>query len=120
MIRSPPSRRCLFGPAAALMLACLVPGLSFARDVRHPAGAEDRGEEDHERARRALIAGEVRPLAEILTIVRPKLDGDIVEVELQREDGRYVYEFKVLTRTGRLREFLIDPKSGEILAEEHD
>lgn len=75
---------------------------------------------DHERARRALEEGRARPLAEILEAVRDRLDGEVIGVEFEREDGRYVYEFKVVGADGRLREIEVDALSAEILKIEDD
>ncbi|WP_207537456.1 PepSY domain-containing protein [Sabulicella rubraurantiaca] len=76
-----------------------------------PAWAES----DQERARRALREGRIRPLSEILAIVQPRLGGRVIEVELDEEDGRFVYEFKVMTPRGRIREVEVDAATGEIL-----
>jgi uncharacterized membrane protein YkoI len=84
--------------------------------------ADDDGEhderDDHDLARRALEQGDVRPLAEILAEVGGRIDGDLVGVEFDRINGRYVYELKVITPSGRLREISVDAKTAEILGEE--
>ena len=81
-----------------------------------PAAADD----DSERAHRALERGEVRPLAEILEALEARLDGEIVGVEFDSEDGRHVYEFEIVTRRGRLIEVYVDAATGRILAREDD
>ncbi|MEE4296333.1 MAG: PepSY domain-containing protein [Wenzhouxiangella sp.] len=90
---------------AGLMAAGLVGPL--------PVLADD--EDDHEEAWRAVKARQALPLAEILREVNGRLGGDIIEVELEREDGRYVYEFKVITSAGQLLEIYVDALSAEIL-----
>lgn len=95
------SRRLLIATLAAAMLA---PGQGRARD-----------RDDQERARAALAAGEIRPLAEILAIVERGYLGRVIEVELDREDGRWVYEFKLLPPSGRLYELEVDAATGEVL-----
>ncbi|SHL62338.1 Peptidase propeptide and YPEB domain-containing protein [Roseibium suaedae] len=77
-------------------------------------------DDDHERARRAVETEQVRPLAEILAKVRPSLPGRIIGTEFEEDDGRYIYEFKVISPNGRLRELHVDATSGEILSEEDD
>lgn len=83
------------------------------------AGGAVRADEDddHDEARRALEEGRVRPLAEIRARVAATLGGEIVGIELERKDGRYVYEFK-LVHGGRLSEVMVDGLTGEILGEE--
>ena len=44
-----------------------------------------------------------------------QLVGRIIEVELERERGGYLYEIKVLPPDGRYREFKIDARSGQIV-----
>lgn len=78
------------------------------------------GRHDHDRARRALEEGRARPLADILTKVRPRLGGDVIGVELESENGRYVYELKVITPAGQLREIEVDALTAEILKDEED
>lgn len=96
--------------------------LGFGTPAR--AGDDDdrnrRKRHDHERARRALEEGRARPLADILAEVRPRLGGEVIEVEFDREDGRYVYEFKVITPAGQLREIEVDALTAEILKDEAD
>ena len=85
--------------AAAFLTAC-AGAPSFARD--------------HDEARRAVEAGEIRPLAEILTAVRTKLPGEVVGVKLEREAGAWMYELRVVDEKGRLFEIHVDARSGQI------
>ena len=70
---------------------------------------------DHDRARAALNAGEVLPLREVLDKVLLMHAGDVLEVELEREDGRWVYELKLLQSGGRLLRLDVDAKTAAIL-----
>lgn len=69
---------------------------------------------DHDEARRAVEAGEARPLTEILSIVRDKLPGEIVRVNLERRHGLWAYELRVVDSKGQLFEVHVDARSGEI------
>ncbi len=69
---------------------------------------------DHDEARRAVETGEARPLDEILSIVRGKLPGEIVRVKFERENGSWMYEFRVVSSEGRLFEVYVDARTGEI------
>jgi uncharacterized membrane protein YkoI len=79
-----------------------------------PAARAD-GRRDHERARSALAAGEIRPLAELLAEVERRYVGRVVETELEREDGRWIYEFKLLPPSGRVVELHLDAATGALL-----
>jgi uncharacterized membrane protein YkoI len=76
-----------------------------------PAAARD----DQDRARAALAAGEIRPLSEILAEVERRYVGRVIEVELDREDGRWVYDFKLLPPSGRVFELEIDAATAALL-----
>lgn len=83
-------------------------------------GAGVRADDDHERARRALREGRVRPLAEILARIGDALGGEVIEVELDYDDGLYLYELKVLSPNGRLQEVTVDAATARILEWEAD
>lgn len=80
----------------------------------------DDDDDDHDRARVALQQGRVRPLADILAEVGQDLGGHVVGVEFDDEDGTYVYEFRVVTDTGRLKKVYVDATSARILDLEDD
>lgn len=74
----------------------------------------DKRERDLDAVRIGVEKGEVRPLAEIIAGLRGKLPGDIVGIEVERKDGRWIYEFRVVDSKGRLYEAHVDAKSGDI------
>jgi uncharacterized membrane protein YkoI len=78
------------------------------------AVASDRDERAPEDVRRAVEAGEIRSLADILAAVRGKLPGEVAGVEIERERGRWLYEFRVIDGKGRLYEVYVDARSGTI------
>jgi uncharacterized membrane protein YkoI len=86
-----------------------------------PALAGDDDARDQELARRALAEGRIKPLAEITEIVKPNLPGSILAVELDVEDnGTIVYEFDVISSSGKLMEVDVDAATGAILSIEDD
>jgi uncharacterized membrane protein YkoI len=85
------------------------------------ASLADDDARDQALARRALQEGRIKPLAEITEIVKQKLTGNILAVEIDVEDdGRIVYEFDVLDTSGRLMEVDVDAATGDILSIEDD
>lgn len=85
------------------------------------AAFADDDARDQEIARRALLEGRIRSLSEITALVKPRLPGSILAVELEIEDhGAIAYEFKVLDSSGRLLEVDVDAKTGKILSIEDD
>jgi len=87
--------------------------------IASPAVAGDK-KPDHEAARAALARGEILPLPRILTIATGRVPGDVLEVELEDEHGRLIYDLKILAKNGRVREVEIDAKTGAVLKVEDD
>ena len=87
----------------------LILALSLLASAGVPAAGRD-----HDEARRAVEAGEIRPLADVLDLVKGKLPGDVVGVKLEREGGAWTYELRVLDGKGRLFDIHVDAKSGEV------
>ncbi|HCY63722.1 MAG TPA: hypothetical protein DHV59_13030 [Oxalobacteraceae bacterium] len=73
------------------------------------------GDQDHDRARQAVEAGEVLPLRTVLAQVEREYPGQVMEVELEREHGLWVYEIKVLRPGGELLKLEVDARSGRTL-----
>lgn len=78
------------------------------------AGARADDGHDHDVARRAVERGEIKPLAEILQMVRDKLPGEVAGVKIERKGGRLMYEFRIVGAQGRLLEVYVDAATGEI------
>lgn len=79
------------------------------------AAASARDDSDHDRARDALRAGDVLPLTVVLDRLAREHPGQVLEVELESEDGRWVYEVRLLQPGGRLVKLELDARSGELL-----
>lgn len=90
--------------------------LAAASLLAAPAARAD-GRGDHDRARAAREAGRVLPLRELLARVEADQPGsEVLEVELEEERGRLLYEIKLLAPGGRVREALYDAATGEPVA----
>ena len=106
MSSSPSKQSCrtLPGVLIWLMLAMLGPAASHASD-----GA------DHDRARQAVEAGDVLPLRTILDRVEREYPGQVMEVELDREKGEWIYEIKLLRKGGALMKLKIRARDGTVV-----
>lgn len=69
---------------------------------------------DHEQARQALAAGEILPLRQILDRVEKNHPGQILEVELEREHGNWIYEIKLLRPDGAVTKLEMDARNGNM------
>jgi len=98
---------------AVLFLAAVL----IAVPIGTVAHADDIGPEV---AKRLLKEGRIKPLTEILAAVNAQVPGELLEVELELEDGVYVYEFKLLRPDGRVQEVEADASTAKILKIEDD
>lgn len=74
--------------------------------------------DDFMEARRLMEAGSILPLETVFESLRDQRAGRILEVELEREHGQYVYEIELLDRFGQVRELRIDAVTGDLLSSE--
>jgi uncharacterized membrane protein YkoI len=83
------------------------------------SGAVHADEKDHERARKALEAGEVLPLKTILERVERAYPGQVMDVELERDHQgsaeRWIYKVKVLGSGGTLVRLKVNARDGTVL-----
>lgn len=86
-----------------LLIALLIPSGSLADD------------RDHDRARKALEAGEILPLRTIIDKLDDDYPGQILEVELERDDGQWIYEVKQVREKGVVIKLKLDARDGTLL-----
>jgi uncharacterized membrane protein YkoI len=96
----------------------VLPTLALLALLALPSPARADDEDDHERARAAVLRGEALPLDELLARL-PLREGErLIEVEFEREDGRWVYELEFIGADGRVRELEVDALSAAILEDD--
>jgi uncharacterized membrane protein YkoI len=93
-----------------LLLALAVAALALP-----PLAAGEDCKRNQDCALGAFQRGEIKPLSEVLAVACAKVPGEVVKIELDREDGIWVYEIKILTASGRLRELEINAKTLAII-----
>lgn len=94
--------------------AALAGSLLLCAGLAGPA-AWAGGADDHDRARAAVQAGEVMPLPALLERLQRTYPGQVLEVDLEREDGRWIYELKLLQADGQLLRLDVDARSAQVL-----
>jgi uncharacterized membrane protein YkoI len=94
-------------------MRCLLPFLAVSLILAAPAAAQDR--RDHERARAALEAGQIRPLSDLLTEVERRFRGRVIEADLELDDGRWFYDIKILPPNGRIFSIKLDAATGAVV-----
>ena len=104
-----PPMSTLFRTAATLALALAALGAGSALD------AGERGGGDHELARQALEQGQVLPLRTVLDKVEREYQGQVLKIEFEEDDGRYIYEIRLLQQDGRMAKLKVDAVDGRVL-----
>ena len=89
--------------------------LAFALALPGHADEPRDNRRDHDRARRALEAGEILPLKTVLEMIARDTPGQVMEVELERKGERWVYEIKLLRAGGSLVKLRVDARDGTII-----
>ena len=79
------------------------------------AQAAERGHGDHDLARQALERGQVLQLRTVLEKVEREYQGQVLKVEFEHEDGRFLYEIRLLQQDGRMAKLKIDAVDGRVL-----
>lgn len=75
--------------------------------------ADPRG--DHDLARQGRMQRTILPLRTVLEVVRRSFPGEVAGIELEHEYGRWLYEIKVISSAGVIREVRVDARTGAFL-----
>lgn len=93
-----------------MRLIALVLTLTAALALPAAAGQDD--------ARRAVQSGEARPLSEILSGLRGRYPGRVLDADIaERGRGDWTYGIRLLNPQGRVVELDVDARSGKVLRE---
>ena len=108
--------------AVVLITGLMVSWLTGSSLVLSSEHERQWADEDHayDRARRAVDRGETLPIGHLLKRLEVQVPGEVVGVEFGQEQGRWVYEFKVIDDGGRLLEVNVDAKTGAVLLLQDD
>lgn len=95
--------------AFILLVSAILPSFAQTESLK------PNGDVTQDEVRDAVFNAGVKPLTEIIAIVRGQVAGDLVKIELKRKKHSWEYKIRVLTPQGIRRELKIDGQSGEIL-----
>jgi len=95
--------------AIVLTVSCLISGQAFADDDR-----------EQDQALKLRQQGAILPLEEILKAAKKIHQGRVVEVELQKEHGTYIYELEIVDTSGQVWEMKLDAKDATVLSSERE
>jgi uncharacterized membrane protein YkoI len=75
---------------------------------------------DYDTARKLREAGDILPLETILHKLEQTHPGKVLEVELEKEHDRVIYEIELLDGNGKVWELKVDARSGEMLKQKQE
>jgi uncharacterized membrane protein YkoI len=70
--------------------------------------------------RQMVSQGKILPLETILEIHKPLVEGKLLDLEVESEHGKIIYELEFLKQNGDVVKLVIDAKTGELLDQEID
>lgn len=74
-----------------------------------------QAESDSERARLLKQQGKILPLEQVIAAAMAVKPGQILETELEEDDGRFVYELEILDEAGQVWELELDAVTAELI-----
>jgi len=99
-----------------LILAIMLVPLAFAGLPAHA----DNDRREREELNAARKRGDILALSDILDRLPAQIGNNIIEVEFEGDDGRFLYEIYYLDADGRRREITVDARDASILDHEDD
>lgn len=84
----------------------------LALGLTSPCWGDD---EDWRRLHEEVRAGKIKSLEEILTSLNTRYDGQVIDVDLDNEDGVRIYEIELLGPQGQVVEFEVNATTGELI-----
>lgn len=81
-----------------------------------PVAADD--ELDTDTVREWVREGKVMPLEKMLERHRNRIPGRLLDLEVEREHGRIIYELEVVDENGEVHKIYLDAQNGKWLGEE--
>jgi hypothetical protein len=102
-------------PAPWRWLAALAWALSWPAAAAGPTDAP-APRKDHDWALQAVRAGEIRSVADIVQRLEREFLGHVLEIELDRERGRIVYEIELLAPSGHVLELVYDARTAVLVS----
>lgn len=79
-----------------------------------------QADEDYREAQRLRQSGKILPLETIVQRAKAVHPGKLLDIELEHDDGRYVYELELLDERGVVWELEYDAATGTLLKQKRE
>lgn len=108
----------IFTGAIALIVVVSAPFIVFARP--NSETLQMLAKLDADEARELKQSGKILSLEDIIARVQKDYPGQIIEIELDEEKDRFVYDIEVVGEEGVVIELRLDAATGEVLRYKKD
>ncbi len=95
----------------ALLVLLVLTGMA-GLPVDIPAQAQS----DQGSARDAADAGQIKPLSEVLHVVKASVPGQVLDVQLDKSGNPWTYRIRVRSDKGNVVLVVVDAETGKILS----
>jgi uncharacterized membrane protein YkoI len=80
--------------------------------------SKTRADSDQDEAKKLVESGQIVPLESILDKVRKRYGGRILEVKLEHNKNRMIYEIEMVSEKGVVNELVLDASNGTLIKEQ--
>ena len=70
---------------------------------------------DHDEIKQLRETGQILPMEQVMGSAQAEQPGQLVEAELEREDGAYRYEIKILAADGTIHKLSLDAATAAVI-----
>ena len=70
---------------------------------------------DHDEIKQLRETGQILPMTQVMDSAQSVQPGQLVEAELERGDGTYRYEIKILAADGTIHKLSLDAATAEVI-----
>ena len=80
-----------------------------------PGESTVRADADREQVRAATESGKIKPLSDVLVVVRKEVPGKVLDVQVDDEVSPWLYRIKVRGKKGNVKLVTVNAETGKIL-----
>jgi len=121
-------KRLLVALSMLLLLAlCGQLGVTAFDFTVSPAFASGKDDDDddndsgkYDKLRDAVIQKRILPLSQVKAKVIERFGANIIDIDIDRKSGKWIYEFKVINDASHILEIYVDASNGTIIKVEND
>ncbi|MFP4155005.1 MAG: PepSY domain-containing protein [Halothiobacillaceae bacterium] len=103
---------------AGVRLALVAAVAASTQVYAHGAGHHDEDGYEHKQILELHARGQIMSMEEIIARALQIQSGQLIEAALDRDDGRYVYELKIIAPKGQLYELELDASDATLIEHE--